>query len=171
MFSQNNNKSIGIDTIVAEIYKCSFDTISPFILTIFNTISHTGIYPESWGSGVIVPIFKGGDSGNAKNYRDITLINTIAKIYTQILLSRLTRWSTAHEILTDNQFGFQKRKSTIDCIFLLHSIIQKTLNSRKKLNCAHIDLEKCFDKFNRYLIFQKLVNEDVSQKFIVASYV
>ena len=58
VFSHNNNKSSGIDTIVAEIYKCSFDTISPFMLTIFNTIFHSGIYPESWGSGVIVPIFK-----------------------------------------------------------------------------------------------------------------
>ena len=94
VFSHNNNKNSGIDPIVAEIYKCSFDTTSPFMLTIFNTIYHSGIYAESLGSGVIVPIFKGRDSDNAKNYRGITLINTIAKIHSQILLNRLTRWFT-----------------------------------------------------------------------------
>jgi hypothetical protein len=44
--------------------------------------------PISWGEGIIVPIFKSGDKEDAKNYRGITLINSISKIYSQVLLNR-----------------------------------------------------------------------------------
>ena len=127
-----------------------------------------GEYPKSWGEGIIIPIFKGGDTEDAKNYRGITLINILAKIYSTVLLNRLTNWSTKHKNLIQNQFGFQKGKSTVDCIFVLQSVIQKTLSQRKKLYCAFVDFEKCFDKLDRTFIFQKLINENISTKFVNA---
>jgi hypothetical protein len=168
VFSQNNGKSSGIDTIFAEIYKHSFDIIAPFLLSLFNRLLSKGEYPTSWGTGIIVPIFKGGDIEDAQNYRGITLINIIAKIYSQIILNRLKKWSIKHEKIIDNQFGFQKDKSTIDCIFILHSLIAKTLSLKKKLYCAFLDYEKCFDKLDRSFLFQKLLQQNVSSKLVKA---
>lgn len=168
VFSQKNNKSSGYDSLIAEVYKHSFHIISPFMHVLFNKIFETGIYPDSWGQGIIVPIFKGGDIEDTKNYRGITLINIIAKIYSQVLLNRLTKWAVKNNKIVDNQYGFQKGKSTIDCVFLLHAIIAKTLNSGKKLYCCFVDFEKCFDTLNRTYIFQKLINENVSTKFVNA---
>ena len=76
------------DDIKSEIFKISFDLISPFLLKLYNRLFQNGEYPRSWGEGIIVPIFKGGDANMAQNYRGITLINIIAKIYSQILLNR-----------------------------------------------------------------------------------
>ena len=84
------------------------------------------------------------------------------------MLNRVTKWSNLYSKIIDNQFGFQKNKSTIDWIFLLHSIILKSLYSRKKLYCAFVDFEKCFDRLNRFFIFQKLSRENVSSKFVLA---
>ena len=120
------------------------------------------------GAGIIAPIHKGGNIDDPKNYRGITLINVIAKIYSQILLNRLTHWSIKHDKLIQNQFGFQKGKSTIDCVFMLYSIILKSFSLNKKLYCAFIDFEKCFDKLSRIFIFQKLLKENVSTKFVSA---
>ena len=153
VFDQNNNKSSGLDNIVADIYKHSFE----FIVQLFNRIFINGEYPYCWGQGVIIPIFKGGDIENPKYYRGITLINELGKIYSQILLNRLTKWSNKHDRISPIQFGFQKRKSTVDCIFILHAIISKTLNDKKKLYCAFIDFEKCFDKIDRSFLFHRLV--------------
>ena len=61
----------------------------------------------------------------AKNYRGISLNNILANIYSQILLNRLNTWSEKYEQITNCQFGYQKGKSTTDCIFILHSIIAK----------------------------------------------
>lgn len=142
VFSQNNNKSPGTDYLPAEIFKSSYELIEPLLLKLFNTIFTSGNYPTSWGEGIITPIFKGGNIDDCKNYRGITLTNIIAKIYSQLLLNRLTKWSIEHETISDNQFGFQKGKSTSDCIFILHSLIYKTLKQHKKTLCSFSRLGK-----------------------------
>lgn len=118
--------------------------------------------------GYIIPIFKGGDPKEAKNYRGITLNNILAKVYSQILLNRLTVWSEKYEQLSDFQFGFQKGKSTVDCVFILHSIISKVIHTGQKLYSVFIDYEKCFDKINRAFLWQKLLAEQVSTTIITA---
>ena len=108
-------------------------------------------YPHAWGQCIISSIFKKGDLNDASNYRGITLISVLAKVYSQLLLNRLTSWTETYEKITDNQFGFQKGKSVQDCIYTLHAIISKVLNQGQKLYCIFIDYEKCFDKTDRYI--------------------
>ena len=103
-----------------------------------------------------------------KNYRGITLINVLGKIYSQILLNRLTKWSDKHDKISTTQFGFQKCKSTVDCIFILHVIISKILNDKKKLYCALTDFEKRFDRIDRSFLFHKLVQQGVSARYVKA---
>ena len=92
----------------------------------------------------------------------------LGKIYSQVLLNRVSKWSEKHEKLSANQFGFQKGKSTVDCIFLLYSLISKVLNSGEKLYCCFIDYEKAFDRIDRSLLWHKLIFENVSSKFVRA---
>lgn len=168
VFHQKNNKSPGIDNLNSELFKISFDIISPFLLKLYNRLFRNGEYPRAWGQGIIVPIFKSGNINEVQNYRGITLINILAKIYSQILLNRLTKWSDKENKLSQNQFGFQKGKSTVDCIFTFYSIISKTLHSGEKLYCIFIDYEKAFDKIDRTLLWQKLASEHVSTKLVHA---
>ena len=58
----------------------------------------------------------------------------------------MTKWSDKENTISQNQFGFQKGKSTEDCIFAFYSVISKTLHSDEKLYCTFIDYEKAFDK-------------------------
>ena len=168
VFHQKNGKSPGLDNLPSEIFKISYDIISPFLLKLYNRLFQNGEYPYSWGEGIICPIFKSGDVDKAENYRGITLINIMAKIYSQILLNRLTTWSEKETKISQNQFGFQKGKSTVDCIFTFYSIISKTLHKGEKLYCTFIDYEKAFDKVDRALLWQKLVSENISSKLVKA---
>ena len=127
-----------------------------------------GEYPRLWGEGIIVPIFKGGNNDDPSSYRGITLINILGKIYSQILLNRLNSWAEKEEKILQNQFGFQKGKSTVDCIFTLHSIISKTLDAKEKLYCVFVDYEKAFDKVDRSMLWHKLITEKVSTKLVKA---
>ena len=124
-----------------------------------------GEYPENWGRGIIIPIFKGGNLDDPSNYRGITLINIISKIYSTILLNRLTKWCNEHEVINNVQFGFQKGKSTAECIFILNAIITKTLSSKKKLYCAFVDFQKCFDTIDRIFLWNKLKSLNISTTF------
>ena len=149
IFSQKDNKSPGIDNLPSEILNASYDYIAPFLLTVYNRLLNTGKYPRAWGEGIIAQLFKKGGVNDASNYCGITLINILAKVYSQLLLNRVTKWAEVYDKITKNQFGFQKRKSIADCIFILQSVITKVLNSKQKLYCIFIDYEKCFDKIDR----------------------
>ena len=115
-----------------------------------------------------MPIFKSRDPDEAKTYRGITLINVFGKIYSQIFLNRLYKLTDKYDKLTEHTFGFQKGKSTVDCIFMLNSIISKVLSTRETLCCVFIDYEKAFDRIDRSLLWHKLVDENVSSKFVRA---
>lgn len=168
VLSQNNNKSPGLDKLPCEIFKSSLDFILPFLKSLYNYVLHSNEYPQSWGLGIIAPVFKKGDINDAKNYRGITLINIIAKIYSQILLNRLNKWTSTNEKLTKHQFGFQTGKSISDCIFILKSIISKTLSEKEKLYCIFIDYQQFFDRINHSYLWHKLLSEKVSQNFVNA---
>ena len=88
VFKQKNGKSSGSDDLSSEIIKASYDVISSYIIALFNNLFDKAEYPESWGLGYIVPIFKGGNPKDAKNYRGITLNSILAKVYSQVLLNR-----------------------------------------------------------------------------------
>ena len=99
VFSQNNNKTPGKNNVTREIIKASYYLISSVLLNLYNRMFETGDYPSSWGHSIIFPIFskkkkkkkKKKDANNAQNYRGISLINILAKIYSQLLLIRLTQ--------------------------------------------------------------------------------
>lgn len=79
-------------------------------------------YPRLKGEGIMVPIFKGGDTNQASTNWGIILINILGKIYSQILLNRLNKWAEKQETLIDNQFG-SKRTNPLLMVSLLSSLL------------------------------------------------
>ena len=71
---------------------------------------------QSWCNGIFIPIFKGGTIDEPHNYRGITLNTILANIYATLLSNRLSTWTIKHKTIIDNEFLFQKGKSTADCI-------------------------------------------------------
>ena len=168
IYSLKSNKSPGTDGLIAEIFKCSYDILSPILLKMFNTIFYSGSYPTSWSEGLITPIHKKDSLEDTNNYRGITLINTLSKIYSHILNNRILKWAYENRKIADCQFGFQKNKSTIDCIFVFHAIISKILNRGEKLYCCFIDYQKAFDLVNRGFLWHKLIRDGCSVTMIKA---
>ena len=93
---------------------------------------------------------------DVNNYRGITLISWLAKIFTGILNRKITLICEQNELLSDAQFGFRSGRSTTDAIFVLNSIIQHYLNHNKRLYCAFIDMRKAFDSVYRNGLWYKL---------------
>ena len=132
---------------------------------IFNNIFESENYSKDWGLGYITPNYKSGDPNQSENYRGITLNNIISTIYSQVLLNRITKWCELNKSISEFQYGY-KKKSTVDCIFILNSLINKVLNSGQKLYCVFIDYAKCYDSINRTLLWQKLISQKISTKLV-----
>ena len=114
-----------------------------------------GYFPEKWSEGFIVPIFKKGDINDVSNYRGITLLSTVGKLFTRILNNRLNKWAEEYSIYIEAQAGFRKHMSTVDNIFVLNGLITHCLNNN--LYCCFVDYSKAFDYIDREIFWYKLI--------------
>ena len=99
-----SHKSPGIDQISKEMIKAGGRTIPYEIHKLIIAIWNKEELPEEWKESFIVPIYKKGDKTDCSNYRGISLLLTMYKILSHILLSRLTPY--AKEIIGNQQCGF-----------------------------------------------------------------
>ena len=68
------------------------DRVVDWIWRLCNTTFENGVRPEDWVSAVIVPLYKGkGNRTECKNYRGISLLSVVGKIYARILVDRVRR--------------------------------------------------------------------------------
>ena len=162
-----NNKAAGIDKIVSELLKNLDEPTLSIVVRILNKIFDSGGFPEEWAVGIIVILFKGGEKNDLNNYRGITLLSVIGKLLVGILNKRLTKFVEKYKIVNENQAGFRKGYRTTDHIFTLHSVINHTINVKKKpLYVCFVDFKKAFDKVSHVLLWQKLASYGIDEKFI-----
>ena len=119
----SRNKAGGYDKILNEYIKSTLDDCIFVYVKLFNLIYDSGYIPESWTVGIIKPLYKNkGDPKNPENYRPITLISCLGKVFTAVLNNRLCLISDEFKILNDSQSGFRRGYSTCDNIFIYQSI-------------------------------------------------
>ena len=109
-----SSKSPGIDGISINIIKDIKHILVPILTVIFNQILDTGIFPEKWTTAVISPLHKQGAKDCVNNYRGISSLPVIGKLFAKVLNSRLNNCCTNEKKLAENQAGFRKHYSTID---------------------------------------------------------
>ena len=99
----NNGKACGLDKIVNEHIKASSDMFLPIYFKLFNQILETGHFPNQWSTGCIHPIYKNkGDRENPANYRPITILSCLGKLFTAVLNSRLNDYLEESYLLKEN---------------------------------------------------------------------
>ena len=154
-----NNKSSGPDMILNEHIKSTYrlPAMREIIIKLFNIVFDTGLIPADWSVGNIIPIYKQkGDVTDPVNYRPITLLSCMGKLFTCIINNRLQTYSEKYEKLSQCQAGFRKGFSTTDHIFVLHILLNLLNYKRKKLFCGFIDLKRAFDTVWRDGLFYKM---------------
>ena len=129
-----NGKACGLDQVRNEFIKNCPDSVITIVVKLFNLVLKTGIIPEEWCIGAIIPIYKNkGSNKDPDNYRGITLLSCVGKLFTAVLNSRLTDFLEGVGSIGDEQAGFRAGFSTMDHIFTLYAIINMYLGQGKKL--------------------------------------
>jgi hypothetical protein len=151
-----NGKSAGIDEITGEMIKNGGDRVIDWIWKLCNKVFVEGIVPKDWSKAVIVPLYKGkGDKGNCRNYRGISLLSVVGKIYAGILVERVRR--VTEELIGEEQCAFRSGRGCIDQIFTLKQMSEKMKGKKKKLYLAFMDLQQAYDRVNREALWQVLM--------------
>lgn len=151
-----NLKSSGLDQVPVTVIKKCIDIIAPTLTHIFNASIHKAIFPDKLKISKIIPLFKKGDTLDINNYRPISLLSVFSKIFEKIIFVRLTSFLEKECLLSNNQNGFRKYRSTINTI---DNFINKVSNGFE-YNAYQIgifcDLSKAFDAIDHKLLLSKL---------------
>ena len=86
--------------------KAAEQEITHFLTKYFNVLFSSSQFPSEWTEAIIIPLHKKGDVNNPDNYRGISLLSVIIKVYTHIINNRITVWAESNFVLTDAQAGF-----------------------------------------------------------------
>ena len=159
---QANKKAAGIDGLINEMFKYSNETITPILTGLFNKILQEGCFPQLWREAIIFPILKGGSQHEPSNYRGISLLCSLSKIFTKLINNRLVMWADENNVRHEEQAGYRKNYSTVDQIFTLQCLVQKYL-CKKKGRCyvIFVDFSKAFDAIPHLLLWFKLINTGI----------
>ena len=106
-----------------------------------------GVAPKSWSKGLIVKLPKKGNLRECTNWRGITLLSVISKIFGRVLISRIKKG--VDNILRKEQAGFRENRSTIEQIFTLGNIQEQVNEWNATLYTHFIDFEKASDSIHR----------------------
>ena len=137
------------------------------ILKILNMMLEMDNLPDEMILAKIILIPKRNDwEGLLSNTRPITLLDTIKKLFSQILTDRITRIINEHHILKGYNFGFTENKSTKDPLIITRTIIDDAKINKKNLNMASLDVQKAYESAPFLSIEQALKRIKVPENFI-----
>lgn len=162
-----NDKSPGPDGIANPFYRYLPENFVKRLTVLFNKVFDQGCIPQSWCNSDVILLYKKGDLNDPLNYRGIALTNTISKIFTTLISSRLKMWAEQCDILPEAQSGFREGRACEDNIFILQAKISVELSKTKgKLYAAFIDFRRAFDSVVHSILWKTLREAGVSSKVV-----
>ena len=141
-----NGSSPGEDKISYSMLKQIPNSCLRIICLFFNQSWSSGNIPASFKHAIVLPILKfGKNKSDSNSYRPISLTNSLAKIMERLVTERLTYKLETCNLLTINQTGFRKNRSTIDQIVRLQDHISRHLHNKMHTLALFIDFKAAFD--------------------------
>ena len=151
----NAHKSAGIDGIPADVIKNCSDIFAPLLTSLINLSFSQGTFPSCLKIARVIPISKGNDKTDINNYRPISLLSVVSKVFERIRYSRNISFLEKLHLLNDSQFGFRSKRSCVDAIA---HIVEKIREDHHKTfyTCIFLDLKKAFDTVDHTRLLQKI---------------
>jgi Reverse transcriptase (RNA-dependent DNA polymerase) len=148
--------SAGWDDIPMHLLKKCAPWIAEPLAHVFNTSFRSGVFPDSMKYATVRPLFKKGDRTECKNYRPVSLLPSFSKVLEKLALISLQRFLEENTILSNQQYGFRKNRSTTSAIFKLLNTVGQAIERKNLVGAVMCDLTKAFDTMDHALLVEKI---------------
>ena len=150
--------SCGYDGISTKLLKTCKLEICKSLTLIFNQMLSTDIFPDSLkGAKVgLIHLYKKGDKALLDNYRPISILPSISKLFERIIFNQTNDHFTSHDLYYNGQYGFREKHSTqLAALELIDRITHELDLGNTPIN-IYIDLSKAFDTLDHNILISKL---------------
>ena len=142
----DSNKSYGPDGISPLFIKEGGNKITTLLCQLFNKSLSTGKFPNEWKKANVIPIHKKDLTTSVKNYRPVSLLSVISKVFERIVFKHIYNFFKENFILNSYQSGFQSGMSTVTQLLEINHQFCKAIDEHKEIRVVFLDIRKAFDK-------------------------
>ena len=150
------NKGSGINDISIVTLKNNNHIFSQHISFLYNISIDTETFPDSLKVACVAPGHKKGSKDQIDNYRPISNLPLVSKVFEKLTLIRLVSFINFYNLLTDAQYGFRQGRNTTQAAVRLTTFITKSFTEKKYGACFFLDLRKAFDIVDHSILKRKL---------------
>jgi hypothetical protein len=160
-----NGKAPGPTTgIPNELVEYGGAPMARLLQPLFQRVWATGHLPEQWRRGVIQYFHKSGSTADVANYRGITLLDSLSKLFNKVIAERLLAHAEDACLLHEAQNAFRPGRSTDHHIYTLSQTVRGRLRQGKATYAFFLDLKKAYDTVWRDGLMFKLWNKGIRGK-------
>jgi len=156
-------KAPGPDHTANELFKLLDDESAQMLLEFYNKIWEVEEVPDEWKEAIVVSIYKGkGADTDPANYRPISLLNSIYKVFAAMLQKRLASIHETH--LRSTQYGFRPQRGTTQPLFVLRRSMEWAEMTANPLHYLFLDWKQAFDSLDHNAMLIALHRIGLSRK-------
>ena len=150
------SKATGLDGLGPKIIKLAANSISPFISTLINKSIISGTFLSQLKCAKVFPIFKGGSKSDPSNYRPISILPTVSKIFEKHVNKHLMNFLNKYKLIHESQSGFRKKHSCQTALVKLIDQWMSCIDKGDLVGSLFIDFRKAFDVVDHTILMKKL---------------
>ena len=152
----SSSPSSSIDDITALMIKSAKTELIKILKFLFNLSINKRKFPACWKVSKVTPLFKAGNASDVNNYRPISIIPTVGKLFERIIHTQSSTYLKNYDLLTDSQSGFRPGHSTGTALMEFLDHIYRGIDEGGAGGALFVDLSKAFDSIDHTIMIDKL---------------
>ena len=162
--SLENKSTAGHRGISNKLLRFVASVVSYHVAKLINRSIQEGFFPVCLKTAKVIPIHKNGSFENPSNYRPISLLSSLSKVFEKVLNTRMVEFLEKHQLLSNEQFGFRPKRSCTHAIASVTELMRNVIDSQKMGFACFIDFQKAFDTIDHSLLIKKITKFRLSRK-------